>query len=400
MLTQKKCPHCGAIDSLDVDYLRGEVACNECAIVCETGLLEDPRTVWDDDGTIQTHGTREVVSSTTDSRGGGGRGRGGAVGAGGARSVVERSKQDARSGRAFVMLKTMRDATGVAEAVVESAQGYFEAVSARETARNSGGTQPAVLAAACFHIAATLRHFPIPLAEIAALQFLSVTASKVDAAKRNVLTELALDTEWRAAVQPEPHVNDLMVLYGRRLRPQPMTPRQAAVAAALCLEFVARYSHRDERVAAAWAIFATLHNRTAQANRLREAAGIVLPPADSGAGPASLAGQLSLVTAACKLTTDADAAAVRRCVEELAVTDDMVASAIGRIHAAAAAPATTPAAAAPSTTGAQTAAAVPAPGTTASSSPTAPAGTPPATGGVAGALPDEPMARDTKRERD
>ena len=396
MLTQKKCPHCGAIDSLDVDYLRGEVACNECAIVCETGLLEDPRTVWDDDGTvIQAHGTREVVSSTTASRRGGGghQGRGGAAGAGGARSVVERSKQDARSGRAFVMLKTMRDATGVAEAVVESAQGYFEAVSARETARNSGGTQPAVLAAACFHIAATLRHFPIPLAEIAALQFLSVTASKVDAAKRNVLTELALDSEWRAAVQPEPHVNDLMVLYGRRLRPQPMTPRQAAVAAALCLEFVARYSHRDERVAAAWAIFATLHNRTAPANRLREAAGIVLPPADSGAGPASLAGQLSLVTAACKLTTDADAAAVRRCVEELAVTDDMVASAIGRIHAAAAAPATT---------GAQTAAAVPAPGTTASSSPTAPAaGTAPRTaGGVTGALVDEPMARDTKRERD
>jgi transcription initiation factor TFIIIB Brf1 subunit/transcription initiation factor TFIIB len=240
MLTSKVCPYCGAVDSLDVNYLRGEVACNECAVVCQTGLLEDPRTEWGgDEGTVHTHGDRQPKVTTT-------RGRGDAG-----------SKGDAKSTRAYHVLCAIRDRCNVPQSIVEVAQGYFDRYSAITATKQSGSIETVTLAAGCFFVAARLRFYPVPAAEIASFPFLrGVSPSKIDAVKLKLLPELKLDTDW-IAVQPQ-FFEHLVAYYGRRLRPRPLTPKQCQIAAAIAKAFATEVSGKGEAAVAQFAIYKTL----------------------------------------------------------------------------------------------------------------------------------------------
>jgi transcription initiation factor TFIIIB Brf1 subunit/transcription initiation factor TFIIB len=240
VLTQRKCPHCGATDSLEVDYLRGEVACNECAIVCETGLLEDPRTVFDEDGAVPTTGSRGPRVSTA---------------AGG----VEHSRADAKSTRAYQIMKAIRDRTGVPEAVVEGGQSLFDRYIALATANNLAAIEPVLCATTCFYISATLRFYPVQPTELASYSFLKgITPSKIDAAKTKLISELNLRTEWEAAAAS--FYENLVALYARRLRPKPLTPKQCRVAVAVAKVFVKRVSGKAPGAVVQFAIVQALTN--------------------------------------------------------------------------------------------------------------------------------------------
>jgi transcription initiation factor TFIIIB Brf1 subunit/transcription initiation factor TFIIB len=258
MLTQKKCPHCGAIDSLDVDYLRGEVACNECAIVCEAGLLEDPRTAFDDEGTVQQHGLRSVAATTSGTK-------------------AEKTTLDKTSARAFDILNALKARTGAPEAVVEVAQGFFENFSVQAKAKNTGGVDAPLLATGCFQLAAELRHCPIQSGEFATMTFLrGVNASKLAALRKRLVSDLGLAEQVKALAGT--FHRDLVALYARRLKPRALTPKQCDVATAVAQEFTHLVSGKNPPVVVQYAVYVTVYD-AGEMERMRASAGLVLDAA-------------------------------------------------------------------------------------------------------------------------
>lgn len=233
----RNCPHCGAIDSLDTDVERGEVACTECAKLVAMGLEESVSTRFNDSITFRNAddfagddggGGGDDAARLFAATAGGGLSRSaaaalaaglavkGGVGGGGVESDTEASRE-ARYARATVhpkvravidhLVRASRRGAGAATSTGENPVRSRALVIARTFVgyrRETGErvSRQSEMAAACFQIAAEMNGEPVPLAE---LRVLDGSLGNIEALRREVVAATrmeATEEELRRSLAP------------------------------------------------------------------------------------------------------------------------------------------------------------------------------------------------------
>jgi hypothetical protein len=244
-LTSKTCPHCGEVDSLVVDYQRGEVACSACCIVTEGALLEDAMTAWHDDIGVDEGTARRDLSSINHV--------GAASAADGSNKSRERVLRDT--------IYALQQRVGVPEVVADAALAYANEAKAKMMASNVTQPDQRLLAAACFNIAGVIRHYPIQAHEILSFGQLfakGATEVKLDEIRQKVLALLPEIRESLEKANREYFLKDLVALVGGRLRPRQLTKAQQTVAALVAQLFSLHVASEKAALVAAFAVFTVL----------------------------------------------------------------------------------------------------------------------------------------------
>ncbi|EPY23397.1 transcription factor IIB [Strigomonas culicis] len=251
----RNCPLCGAVDSLDTDEARGEVACTECACVVAMGLAESEQNRFVGDATFEDVDRK---NATFESDGGQGavagsaavtRSKAVALAAGARRE--ERAPQ--ASGGSSKYAKTnlhpkMRDIMDVLCESIKS--GDVVRYKAYELARHFVGQrrerghrvdQLEETAAACFQLAAEMHRRPVPLAE---LRQMAPSLKDVESRRKEVVREVGLgevDRQLRQDFAP-----NLIRFYIRMLHAQMAKYEAACIALAEAVKGAASTSDSRE----------------------------------------------------------------------------------------------------------------------------------------------------------
>ena len=175
MQVDRLCPECGAVNSLVVDYQRGEVVCDQCAIVTEMALLEDQSTAFETENMGELHEARYAAGP-------------------------KESAGDKKLNKCRQLLRLLQTKMFVPEGVTERATDYCTRIN-RITRDVAGAVaaqyKPSVLAISAFLLAAPHFHHPIQMEEIFNIPQIrdQVKHAQVTETKRQIVDLLNLRQE-------------------------------------------------------------------------------------------------------------------------------------------------------------------------------------------------------------